>query len=284
MDGTITILVVSAVAAILVSASVFDWKYREIPDWHWFMIFAIAIALSIYKVIDLEIGFVGTLIPVCIAFIAFDCLYDRDTSTAMDFIVYGGIISVSIMGFMNLPDEVAKVFLSIPIMYAVMTVLYYTGIVKGGADAKSIIAIATVFPTYPEFLGLPLIDVPEGLMARFFIPAFAVLTMALVISLLYGLYNVVRNVKDGNVLFPQMILGMIMPLDRAKTSKVWPMEDVVDGESVILSSGTEDPNAWKRLESYGKKDVWVTAIIPFLVPITIAYALMVVLGFPLFIL
>ena len=169
-------------------------------------------------------------------------------------------------------------------MYAAMNILYYTGIIKGGADAKSIIAISAVFPTYPELFSMPLIPVPEGLVPSVFVPGFAVLTMALAISLLYGVYNVVRNLIKGDTAFPQMFMGTRMPLEKAKVSMVWPMEDIVDDEVVDTATANEEEDIWTKLENHGVQEIWVTAIIPFLIPITIAFFLVVTVGFPLFIL
>jgi hypothetical protein len=282
MEQSITILVVFLILATLLSASVFDWRYREIPDWHWVIMFVVGIIISIARVMDSDLGPVGFLMPLCVALIAFDCLYDRETSVITDVMIYISIAILAIVPFVTIGGDVGRTFISIPITYAAMNVLYYTGIVRGGADAKSIIAIASVFPTYPEILGMPIIDVPSGIESQVFTPAFAVLTMALVLSLLYGVFNLVRNLIAGNTMMPQMIIGTMMPIEKAKVSKVWSMEDVVDGESVISTSAIEDDEIWKRLEDGGRTEVWVTAIIPFLIPITIAFIIMVTVGFPLF--
>ncbi|MBR1973944.1 MAG: hypothetical protein IKA33_04675, partial [Candidatus Methanomethylophilaceae archaeon] len=236
----------------------------------------------IAKVIDSGLDPVGLLMPLCVALIAFDCLYDREPSIMMDMTIYIAIAILTIVPFVMIGGDVGRTFISIPITYAAMNVLYYTGLVRGGADAKSIIAIASVFPTYPEILGMPIIDVPSGIESQVFTPAFAVLTMALVLSLLYGVFNFIRNLIAGNTVMPQMIIGTMMPIEKAKVSKVWSMEDIVDGESVIITSAIEDDEIWKRLEDGGRTEIWVTAIIPFLIPITIAFIIMVTVGFPLF--
>ena len=282
MEQSITVLVVFLILATLLSASVFDWKYREIPDWHWAIMFVVGILLSIAKIIDSGLDPVGLLMPLCVALIAFDCLYDREPSIMMDMTIYIAIAILTIVPFVMIGGDVGRTFISIPITYAAMNVLYYTGLVRGGADAKSIIAIASVFPTYPEILGMPIIDVPSGIESQVFTPAFAVLTMALVLSLLYGVFNFIRNLIAGNTVMPQMIIGTMMPIEKAKVSKVWSMEDIVDGESVITTSAIEDDEIWKRLEDGGRTEIWVTAIIPFLIPITIAFIIMVTVGFPLF--
>ena len=283
MEWAITELTVVAVAAILISASIHDWREREIPDWHWVALFVMATCLSVSDVLVNGLGPIGFLMPFTIAIIAFDCIYDRESTVVFDLCIYAMIAVMSITVLTQVENDIAKNFVSIPVTYAVMSILYYTGIVKGGADAKSIICIASVFPTYPQMLGLPIIDVPDGPISQFMTPAFAVLTMALVISLGYGVYNIVRNLIEGNIRVPQMFLGTIMPLEVARNSKVWPMEEVVGNNVELLASANEDEDIWDKLESAGEKNVWVTAIIPFLIPITIAYILMISIGFPLFI-
>ena len=284
MEQIITGFAVAVTAIILLSASVYDWRYREIPDWHWMALFLLSIVLSVIVVVRGSTGAVGFLMPICIAVIAFDCLFDRDSSRLFDIVIYLIVAVTAAIPFHFIGGDVGKAFISIPIMYAVMTILYYTGIVKGGADAKSIIAIAAVFPIYPEMFGLPLIPVPDGAMPQVFVPAFAVLTMALVISLFYGMYNIVCNLIRGDTAWPQMFLGTRMTLEKAKGSKVWPMAEICDGEVVDIGTANEDEGIWNELGKYDVQEIWVTAMIPFLIPIAIAYLIMVVVGFPLFIL
>ena len=70
-------LTVVATALILLSASVYDWKYREIPDWHWGLLFIIAAIISVAVTVRESLGFPGILMTMCIGLIAFDCAYDR---------------------------------------------------------------------------------------------------------------------------------------------------------------------------------------------------------------
>lgn len=273
---------VLTVTLILLSASIYDWRYREIPDWHWWVLFILAMMRFFFFTMRMDVDFIGYLFPVCIGLIAFECLYERKDSVLYDLALYAAIAVTAIIPFMVVGGELGNAFITIPIIYAVMKVLYHLDIVKGGADAKAIISIATVFPTYPQIFGMPLIPVPEGLASLVFPPAFAILVMALAITLVYGLVNAIRNIALGNRLFPQMLFGTVMPLEKAKRSQVWPMERVTDDGVKVVLSANEDENAWNELESAGRTDVWVTAIIPFIIPMAIAYILMLTVGFPLF--
>ena len=284
MEQTITMIAVAITAIVLISASIYDWRFREIPDWHWMILFLMAIGLSILVTVRESLGAPGIVMVGCIALIAFDCTVDRYYPVKFDLILYVSIAITAFTALRYIDADVAHTFISIPIMYAAMNILYYTGIIKGGADAKSIIAISAVFPTYPELMRLPIIAVPDTAASSVFVPAFAVLTMALVISLLYGLFNIILNLIRRDVEFPQMFMGTRMPLEKAKKSKVWPMEDIVGDEVIDTTTANEDADIWKKLEEHGAHEIWVTAIIPFLIPITIAFSLMITIGFPLFIL
>jgi prepilin signal peptidase PulO-like enzyme (type II secretory pathway) len=117
-----------------------------------------------------------------------------------------------------------------------------------------------------------------------FVPGFAILSEALAITLLYGFFNMMRNLIQGHTGFPQMLIGTRMSLEKAKRSTVWPMADIVNGEVVDTIMANEGDDIWKKLEDHGVQEIWVTAIIPFIIPITVAFFIVVTLGFPLFIL
>ena len=76
MELSITALMVFPTLVVLLSASVFDWKYREIPDWHWAILFLMGIVLSAIDVIDSDLGLIGSLMPICIVLILVSSLLD----------------------------------------------------------------------------------------------------------------------------------------------------------------------------------------------------------------
>lgn len=282
MEQMVPLIAVIITMATLTSASIHDWIRREIPDWHWIVLFNLATIVSIYVTVVTGSGFVGALMPICISIITFDCLHNHDSPLIVDIVTYVAIGVTAIIPAVFLDWGVASRFISIPIAYAIVKLMYCTGLVKGGADAKALVCIAAVFPMYPQMFGLPLLDIPDGLLPLFIVPAFAVFAMALVLTLTYSVYNLLRNLATGNVVFPQMFFGTTMSLEKARSSKVWPMEHLVDGDLVTLTYPNEDEDAWETIAAAGREEVWVTAIIPFLIPITVAFAIMVVVGFPPF--
>ncbi len=73
-----------------------------------------------------------------------------------------------------------------------------------------------------------------------------------------------------------------MALSEAEGRFVWPLEDAVDGMVVECKVG-DDPDArLDRLTSVGAETVRVTPMIPFIIPLTVSFFAVTVLGNPLF--
>ena len=68
-----------------------------------------------------------------------------------------------------------------------------------------------------------------------------------------------------------------MGIDDARKSHVWSKQDVVDG-MIVNVKGVADDGAYDRLEAIGAKDVWVTPIIPFMIPILAAVVFILTIG------
>jgi preflagellin peptidase FlaK len=271
--------------AVLVSASVSDWRRREAGDIHWAILMAMGCVLFALRLIDADAAPAAYLSVVSMALMAVDLLWDRDTDARIDLALYVSIIVTTVVSAFALRDtDLLWTYVSMPVMYLVMNTFYYTGIVKGGADAKAIISVAFVYPSYPVFGDIPLIDIPSGTVPQLMVPAFAVFMLAAILSLLLVIPYMVTNIVKHDTEFPMMMAGFRMDIDRAERSHVWPMEDAYGSEVTVCMSGTEDPDVYRRLREAGRTEVWVTPIIPFLIPITIAYAAILLLGNPLFLL
>ena len=175
----------------------------------------------------------------------------------------------------------------VPIMFLIFILLYQFDIIKGGADAKALIALAILFPLYPLIETLPLIHLPYDA-AQFVLPFpllilfnAAVLTIAVPVFLLF--YNMVK--KD--IRFPAMLFGYKLPLAVAKTKFVWPMERVENGavKFSVFPKGEDFTEAdFDHLAALGLQEVWVTPKIPFLIPIAASLLFSVIIGNVLFLL
>lgn len=269
--------------AVLISAAVSDWRRREASDIHWMAIMAMGAALFAVRLYDSNVPVPAYLSVVSMVLMAADLLWDRPADARIDLGLYVAIVaSVVISGFSLRGTDLLWTYLSIPAMYLFMNLLYYSGAVKGGADAKAIIAIAFLYPSHPAFGELPIIDVPAGDIVYFMVPAFTVFLLASLMSVLLAIPYALVNLTRGDTSFPMMFAGFRMDIGEAERSHVWPMEDVIDGRRVTVISGSEDETSFARLRADGADRIWVTPVIPFLIPIAIAYAIVVFLGNPLF--
>jgi len=269
--------------AVLSSAAVSDWRRREASDIHWIVMMAAGTVLFCIRIADEGCPAAACLMPVSMALMCADLVWDRDPGAGWDMPLYTAVIITSLVPSIMLWDSpVVRSYLSIPAMYVLMNVLYYSGIVKGGADAKSVISIAFLFPSYPETGCTPLVAVPDGILSQVIVPSFSVFFLASVMTVFLCIPYAVVNICRGDIRFPVMLAGVRMPVGSLSSSHVWPMEDVVDGERVVRISGFDDPDTPRRLEEAGAESVWVTPVIPFLIPVAVSSVVVLVLGNPLF--
>lgn len=270
------------VLVILVSAAVSDWRVREASDLHWIAIGAIGAILFAVRLSDAGAGPMAYASVVSVILMTADLVWDRE-SGRLDLALYVSIAASVIVSLFALMDsDLLWTYVSMPAMYMVMNLFYYTGIVKGGADAKAVIAIAFAFPSYPEIWDLPLIAVPSGSIPQFLVPAFSVFFLAAVLTILMAFVYLVINLIRGDRDFPMMLAGYRMDVSSIADAHVWPMEDIVAGMRVRGLSGLDDPEIPERLMEHGVDRVWVTPVIPFLIPIAVSYALMMFVGNPMF--
>jgi preflagellin peptidase FlaK len=135
----------------------------------------------------------------------------------------------------------------------------------GGADAKALMVLAFLAPwpsPSPASIQPALDAVANGSLLMLGLPVVAF----------------VFNLARGQVAFPAMLLGRPVPLAKARAAHVWPMQRV-------LPDGSLGWRFWQRagldsldgeydaLARAGVTRVWVTAKVPFLVPLAAGLAL-----------
>ncbi len=271
-----------AVVAILVSAAVSDIRYREVHDSHWLAIGILGIAVWFAMSFDLGMKWEYAVIAIGFAAILFDVLWDSDRSFSVSALIYGVIFASLCIPYIASPsDDWVITGLMAGVFYVIYLLMYMSGALRGGADAKCMISLTVAFPVYPSFFGMPIIAVPEGLLPTVFVFSLAVLFCALLFSLTAVIYFAYRNA--GKVKMNRLALsGYVMNLDEAEKSHVWPMHDVEDGELVRIPIPEETDEIYARLREHGEKEIWVTPMIPFILPILAATVFVTVLGNPLF--
>ena len=279
--------IIGAIAAVitvatLLSASVCDWREREVSNLHWMIIGVSGLMLfTVYSI--LETGFRGEylLLVIGTALILLDLFIEKDFNPFLFYFLLAVLFILALYG--NLSDSVMAAWATIPLCYLIFMGLYIFDIIRGGADAKCLIVLSIMFPIYPLMFGMPLIEISDTLMSQIFVFSIMTLFIAALITIPMMLWFFLRSAAKGEFC-RKAVHGYKMKLDKAKTSKVWPIEDIENGEKVSIAVPEDEKvdEIYSRLEEAGYDEVWVTPMIPFLIPVTAAVIFLIVVGNPLF--
>lgn len=149
--------------------------------------------------------------------------------------------------------------------------LYRIRVIKGRADARALMSIALLQPTYPRslFSIFPIWTPKYVEIVEITFPfTFLTLLYAGIFFLLFLLGMGIMNALKGDI-GREMFIGYRLPLDEVQHHHVWLMERVVDGEHVIYLSPCEHTQEdIEHLRRIGQDKVWVQPKIPFIVFIT----------------
>jgi preflagellin peptidase FlaK len=263
--------------AIACSASISDWRIREVSDAHWAAMGVAGLALLAVQIVQDNVDLTYMLFLLPMAWFFFDMLVERrgmfeDGINPLPIGLYLGsfaVLAFLLSQFWN--DGYMWQLMVIPILFVLIFFLYQSNIIKGGADAKALMAIALIIPRYPIIGPFPLIHVTVD--ATQYIMPFAILVLfnAALLTLVVPLVMLFYNLSKRDVKFPAMLFGYTMDLPDARTKFVWPMEYIKDGEvkiSAFVKSEDSTEEQIDQLEAAGRKRIWVTPKIPFLIPIT----------------
>lgn len=267
-----TVLLIVAILTMLVltSASIHDVRSRLIPDIHWKLVCLMA-AIAVFFEYEIECA---VFLAAGYAILSAYMFSDRLVGAAGVVAVAAGC-AVLVMSYLLYSEPSGLVT---AVMFLFMLALYCTGLLRGGGDAKAMMSLSMLLPVYPE--GCCILWEPVYPAAYAFNPVFSIMLLALLFSLLYGVKIICLSRKQG----AKGITAYRMTVKEARSSFVWPLEDIVDGEKVRIKAGGVPKDALDRLEAAGVDQIWVTPMIPFVLPITIAYAIVLILGSPLFLL
>ena len=267
-----TALWMAVPAVVLAHAAVCDLRTREVPDWHWAAIGLIGPILCLLSVQGLSVCvlLVSVMLTVCM-------LSERlDGFRAVPVIVASAVL-MSVPVFTEDSGWTRYAGLSVLAMYLLFYAMYVTGLLRGGADAKCLMSLALAFPVYPVSDPLPLLwvmDQPESLVANL---SMSVLVVSLALSLSSVFYVLCVNLRQG-YRGRRMLTAFPMDVGRARTAFVWPVERVADGEKVPCRDYDSREKILDELEAAGIERVMVTPMIPFVVPVAVSFAVVVVLG------
>lgn len=268
------IILVTMCFATLASASAFDILYREIPDAHWWTIGALGIIRNLIELKEMT----GILMLFGSFLLFLDVMCDLG-SKGVRMVPYRIFTALLIaVGFFLIRDQpTSAMMVSIPAMMLIFLAMYKLGILEGGGDAKCLISMSMLFPMYPVID--PAIAVPEGSPLMYAFPL-SVLLMASVFTLTSAVPQAVSNIVTGECKSLRTLTMVRMDIERARSSHVWPRQDIVNGEPAIVKNA--DPKAYDRMESNEFSKIWVSPMIPFIVPISVAFVFLIIVGNPLF--
>jgi preflagellin peptidase FlaK len=272
---------------ICLLASYSDWKTRVAKDGYWLVMGVVGLTLIAIELALANANWLYFLFLFPIGFVFVDLFWDRkgmleDGINPVPIVLYAlGIATLACL-FVNLKDEVLFWRLAaVLVMFAIIFLLYQLDIIKGGADAKALMALSVLFPAYPIIDGLPLIHITSDLATVVFPFSLLVLFNAALLSIAVPLGLLFYNASKKEVRLPAMLLGYRTTIQDARGKFVWSMERMVNGERkfVYFPKEDEEENAiLDALQQAGVNEIWVTPKIPFLIPITVSIIFSAVVG------
>lgn len=271
-------------AAFLLVAAGSDLRTRKVSDRWWVALGSIGLALLVVQW-DIERAdaasgaLVGSAALLFYAIFFGNPLLDRDGFHLRPFriglFLLAGALFVFPAAFyaalgQDVPRETLNLY-SLPAMVVVYQGLYWARLIHGGADAKGLIALTLLVPTYPEASPFPLLAGNarvEGVFRTIFPFSLVVWVDALVLFLAIPLGLLLANAIRGDFALPQALLGYRVRVD-AFPRFAWLMEKIDNrGQHVLVlfpKRGTDPAEELARLRAKGIERVWVTPQIPFMV-------------------
>jgi preflagellin peptidase FlaK len=271
--------------AIMVAASVSDWRSRTASDVHWYIMGAGGSLLFGVQLLDDGASWIFLVCLVLITLVFVDLLRDRrgmfeDGVNFAPLLLY--VLTLLAFGYLSLEhfgEGRYWTMISIPLLIVFFFVMYQLNVIKGGADAKALIALSLVFPVYPELAGLPVLELNDPAALTMLPFPVLVLFNGAILTLLVPVGMLLLNIVRRDIRFPLMLFGTRMTIEDAKKKHVWPMERVADGKvRTVLFPRPDDEIDWDALQAAGVDRPWVTPKVPFLVPLTLAVPFSLLMG------
>jgi preflagellin peptidase FlaK len=271
--------------AIMVAASVSDWRSRTASDFHWYIMGVGGSLLFGIHLFDEGASWIFLACLVLITLVFLDLLHDRrgmfeDGVNVPPLLLY--VLTFLAFGYLSLEhfgEGRYWTMISVPLLVVLFFVMYQLDVIKGGADAKALIALSFVFPIYPELDGLPFLELNDPAALTILPFPLLVLFNGAILTLLVPVGMLLLNVVRRDLRFPLMLFGTRMSIEDAKKKHVWPMERLVDGEvRTVLFPRSDDEIDWDALHGAGVDRPWVTPKVPFLIPLTLAVPFSLLVG------
>jgi|TARA_B110000438_G_scaffold141825_1_gene136846 Flp pilus assembly protein protease CpaA len=267
-----------------------DFKTRRVPNQVWLLSGSIAAILLFYEfsIDSVDYHVWGLLFATLILFYnAFIDEYVLDKNQmylwrlAQSLAMILGIYFMMTVTPEEMKDNNYRIIdiLSISVLMLLMYSWFYFGPTIGGADVKAIMTIGLVVPFTISMDS----SVLTAFETRGFPYPFVVFMNSLLLYLLIPVGLLIYNIFRRNIDSPyfQMLFGTKMPLDDARKSFVWPMQQVV-GKKVVLVTfikhKLDSDEEWDKLEEVGVTNPWISFKIPYIIPLTLSFIVSFVFG------
>ncbi len=261
-------------------ASYLDLKERLISTWIWLLLGTIAFAINFY-IIGTELWAVVSLIIAM--FIFYEWFFEWEGKEKL-IIKTLNVLTVPILIYITYLNPALVTLTLISFLMLFFKVLYTTKIVKGRADARAMMTIAVLQPTYPHYdlfgVHLPILVPKYVEIAQITFPfVFIVLLYSGVGALFFIIGMAIRNALRGDIGFPEMFIGYRMDLDKVPHKHVWLMERIENDEHVLyIHPRDHTEEDIEKLKKRGISKVWVQPKIPYVVFITAGVFAAYILG------
>ncbi|MDO5853662.1 MAG: hypothetical protein Q4Q62_06415 [Thermoplasmata archaeon] len=252
MDGPFRLIGAVLALAVLSHASISDVRTRRVSDAHWAVLLCLGIPLSgMPSAVPPETSALYLLGSVPMALYILSGRV-QGAVAALVLAVSAALFTAPLV--LGLPGgDVCAASLACCLLFAL---LHTAGLIAGGADAKCLMSLALAIPG-----ALP---VP---------PAMAILITALALTLCWIPVVAWRNIRSGHV-GRGMLSSYSIRVDDADPVRHWPVERLEGGVPVRCRASYKDSRRiLEELREAGAEEVRVTPSVPFILPITIATAL-----------
>jgi archaeal preflagellin peptidase FlaK len=291
------ILRVAVAFWFLIYASILDWRTRRVSNIIWIDLGIIALILFWMDMYQAGAPLIAQSILLPIAFLFADIFWERkkglkslagviSAALYIASFVWIAYVGYSVQFGMTRWSDVSAPFVAF-FLVVIFEIFYMFDVIKGGADAKAVICLAMLLPTYPFMhSAIPVITPATDAILTFFPVALSTLFMGAIVSLVVPLYFLTKNTGKGENVSLRTFLSFDMPIDEVEKHHVWLVEWVEEGQvkynyRKIRDSETlkEDLAAFKEI---GRDEVRVTYKIPFIIPLTIGLVEVLTIGNLLF--
>ena len=281
-----TFLRLAAAIFVLSYASILDWRTRRIGNVYWIGLSVLGLILIPIQLLvdDQPIEYSLVLLPILA--ILSDVYWDAGEGTPLAKIVPAlkyviAIVATIVLGYAWLGEPYFQHLLAVPLMMLFVVLMYMLDVIRGGADAKAMLALSVLFPFYPEISSVPLIGIESEASDVFFPFSFVVLVTAAIVVAFFPLGFAAKNLSAHEFKFPQGLLGYKMNADSIEGKHVWLMERIDGSTHTIYTRPKPNEDLKKEVKllvDAGVNRIWVTPKIPFIIPMLAALVFSTIVG------